>query len=39
MDRLVISGIGTGVGKTVVSAIFSEALKAHYWKPVQSGDL
>lgn len=34
-----ITGIGTGVGKTVVSAIFTEKLKADYWKPVQSGDL
>lgn len=39
MEKLIISGIGTGVGKTVVSAIFAEALKALYWKPVQSGDL
>lgn len=34
-----ITGIGTDVGKTVVSAIFTEALGASYWKPVQSGDL
>lgn len=34
-----ITGIGTDVGKTVVSAILSEALEAHYWKPIQSGDL
>ncbi len=34
-----ISGIGTDVGKTVVSAIISEALKASYWKPIQAGDL
>lgn len=27
------------MGKTVVSAIFSEALKACYWKPIQAGDL
>jgi len=32
-----ITGIGTGVGKTVVSAIITEALKADYWKPVQAG--
>jgi len=36
---LFISGIGTGVGKTVVAAILTESLKADYWKPVQSGDL
>jgi dethiobiotin synthetase len=34
-----ITGIGTGVGKTIVSAIVTEKLKADYWKPVQSGDL
>ncbi|MGK5091204.1 dethiobiotin synthase [Deltaproteobacteria bacterium TL4] len=34
-----VTGIGTEVGKTVVSAILVETLKAHYWKPVQAGDL
>lgn len=34
-----ISGIGTDVGKTVVSAIVAQALNAKYWKPVQAGDL
>lgn len=34
-----VTGIGTGVGKTIVSAILVEKLKADYWKPVQSGDL
>jgi dethiobiotin synthetase len=32
-----ITGIGTDVGKTIVSAILTEALKADYWKPIQSG--
>jgi dethiobiotin synthetase len=32
-----ITGIGTGVGKTLVSAIVTEALGACYWKPVQAG--
>ncbi len=32
-----ITGIGTGVGKTLVSAIVAEALGAYYWKPVQAG--
>jgi dethiobiotin synthetase len=32
-----ITGIGTGVGKTVVAAIIAEALQADYWKPVQAG--
>ncbi|WP_242203790.1 dethiobiotin synthase [Aestuariivivens insulae] len=34
-----ITGIGTDVGKTIVSAILTEALEADYWKPVQAGDL
>ncbi len=34
-----ITGIGTGIGKTIVSAIIVEKLKADYWKPIQSGDL
>lgn len=37
MKPLFITGIGTGVGKTVWSAIVTEALNADYWKPVQSG--
>jgi dethiobiotin synthetase len=32
-----ITGTGTGVGKTVCSAILAEALGADYWKPVQAG--
>lgn len=39
MQKYIITGIGTEVGKTVVSAIVSEALRANYWKPVQAGDL
>ncbi|MEM8764502.1 MAG: dethiobiotin synthase [Bacteroidota bacterium] len=34
-----VTGISTEVGKTVVSAILTEALEADYWKPVQAGDL
>ncbi len=34
-----ITGIGTDVGKTVVSAILVEALQADYWKPIQAGDI
>lgn len=37
--QYIITGIGTDVGKTVVSAIFAQALNATYWKPVQAGDL
>jgi len=38
-DHIFVTGIDTEVGKTVVSAILVEALKADYWKPIQSGDL
>ena len=38
-NKFVVTGIGTDVGKTVVSSILAEALKANYWKPVQAGDL
>ncbi|HJU45733.1 MAG TPA: dethiobiotin synthase [Chitinophagaceae bacterium] len=37
MQPIFITGIGTGVGKTLVSAIVAEALQADYWKPVQAG--
>jgi len=40
MNRpLFVTGIGTNVGKTIVSAILAQQLKADYWKPVQAGDL
>lgn len=39
MTKIFVTGIGTDVGKTVVSAIVTEALKADYFKPVQAGDL
>jgi len=32
--KYLITGIGTDVGKTVVSAIFAQALEADYWKPM-----
>jgi dethiobiotin synthetase len=32
-----ITAIGTDSGKTLVSAIFTEAMQADYWKPVQAG--
>jgi dethiobiotin synthetase len=32
-----ITGIGTGIGKTLISAILAEALDADYWKPIQAG--
>lgn len=37
--KLFITGIGTDVGKTIASAIITEALQADYWKPIQAGDL
>ncbi|MFD2726510.1 dethiobiotin synthase [Hyunsoonleella rubra] len=39
MTRYFITGISTDVGKTVASAIVTEALEADYWKPVQAGEL
>ncbi len=33
-----MTGIDTDSGKTIVSAILMEALKAEYWKPVQAGE-
>lgn len=37
MATYFITGIGTNVGKTLISAIIAEALEADYWKPVQAG--
>lgn len=37
MANFFITGTGTNVGKTVISAILAEALEADYWKPVQAG--
>ena len=34
-----ITGISTEVGKTIASAVITEALEADYWKPIQAGDL
>ncbi|WP_127845524.1 dethiobiotin synthase [Psychroflexus aestuariivivens] len=39
MTHFFITGIGTEVGKTLVSAIVTEALQADYFKPIQAGDL
>ncbi|MGV4461213.1 dethiobiotin synthase [Ornithobacterium rhinotracheale] len=39
MKNIFITGIDTDAGKTVAAAIAVEALKADYWKPIQSGDL
>jgi dethiobiotin synthetase len=37
MKQIVIAGIHTEVGKTVVATLFTQALNASYWKPVQCG--
>lgn len=37
MNKIIVAGIGTEVGKTVVSAILTTCLQGEYWKPVQSG--
>ena len=34
---VLIAGTGTGIGKTVVSAILARAWNADYWKPAQTG--
>lgn len=39
MKKLFITGISTEVGKTLISAIITEALQADYWKPIQAGEL
>lgn len=39
MQSYVVTGIGTNIGKTVCSAVLCQALKADYWKPIQSGEL
>jgi dethiobiotin synthetase len=37
MKNVFVTAIGTDSGKTLVSAILCEALKACYWKPIQAG--
>lgn len=37
MFKVIVAGIGTDVGKTVVAGILAEALTAGYWKPVETG--
>lgn len=39
MQQFFVTGISTEVGKTIASAIITEALEADYWKPIQAGDL
>lgn len=35
--QLFVTAIGTDCGKTLVSAILTQALQADYWKPIQAG--
>ena len=37
MSAYVVTGTDTEIGKTVFSAALTQALGAHYWKPVQAG--
>lgn len=37
MTNYFVTAIGTDSGKTIVSAILTEALQADYWKPIQAG--
>jgi dethiobiotin synthetase len=37
MRGVVVAGIGTEIGKTLVAAVLCEVLEADYWKPVASG--
>ena len=39
MNIYFITGISTEVGKTLASAIVTQALEADYFKPIQAGDL
>lgn len=38
MRKIIVAGIGTGVGKTIVSAILTLLYEGDYWKPIQCGD-
>lgn len=38
VKNIIVTGIGTDVGKTIVSAILVRALNAGYWKPIQCGE-
>jgi dethiobiotin synthetase len=38
-NRLIVAGTDTNVGKTIVSSLLVAKLNAHYWKPIQCGEL
>lgn len=35
--RIFVTGTNTDIGKTVVCGVLVSGLRAHYWKPIQSG--
>lgn len=37
MSRIIVTGCGTNVGKTLVAAIVTESVEGSYWKPIESG--
>jgi dethiobiotin synthetase len=39
MPKIIVAGIGTDVGKTIVSAILTTLMDGDYWKPIQCGPL
>jgi len=39
MKQYFVTGIGTDIGKTVVSAVLCRRLNAAYYKPIQAGNL
>lgn len=38
-NRMFVTGTGTDIGKTFVSAVLMAGLAGRYWKPIQSGTL
>lgn len=38
-DAFFVTGTSTDIGKTMVSAVLVAGLEAHYWKPVQTGNI
>jgi len=37
MQRIIVTGIGTDVGKTLTAAILTTLYQGIYWKPIQTG--
>lgn len=37
MSRVIVTGQGTGVGKTVAAGVLMALLMADYWKPIEAG--